>query len=324
VEGYMDALALWEAGVKNVAATCGTALTAEHVRIIRGLCATAVLVFDSDTAGKTAAERSLPLFLNQGVAARVLVLPDGHDPDTFVRESGADAFSALAEKSRDLFSYLADMAVARHGTSPEGRARVAAEMTAHLAGLDDPVMRSAQVKELASRLNVDEEAVLSRLREAAGARAGNRMPPIDPLQGQEAGPMARMERRVLGVMRQSPAARRQVAEWGLAAHFRDPDHRALAEKMIQALDPAGQGEGPDVLSLAETEQQRRILARLAWEECPPDERGCEALVRQFAAQVRKERTRRLTEKIREAESRGDTSAIQELYGEIQNIRRLWG
>ncbi|MBM2838705.1 MAG: primase [Deltaproteobacteria bacterium] len=92
VEGYMDLLSLHEAGIKNSVATLGTALTAGHLRLIKRLSSNIVTVFDADQAGVKATLRSIDLFITEGVNATVLTMPEGHDPDTFVREKGIEGF----------------------------------------------------------------------------------------------------------------------------------------------------------------------------------------------------------------------------------------
>ena len=91
VEGYLDVIALHEAGIHNVVATCGTALTIEQARMMRRYVSEVVTLFDGDTAGKRAAARAFPIFIEAGIWAKGLTLPDGEDPDTFVRKAGADA-----------------------------------------------------------------------------------------------------------------------------------------------------------------------------------------------------------------------------------------
>ena len=92
VEGYTDALALNMHEFKEVVATLGTALTDNHIRALKGYAREAVVVFDPDSAGKTAAMKSLSAFLNEGLASKVMILPEGDDPDSFVNKHGLDGF----------------------------------------------------------------------------------------------------------------------------------------------------------------------------------------------------------------------------------------
>ena len=103
VEGYMDLLALYSNGIKNVVATLGTALTENHVRLLKRWTQNVVLVFDGDQAGQTASERSLVQFFKHDMMPQIFVLPEGKDPDDFVNEEGRDRFIEKAKESEDLF-----------------------------------------------------------------------------------------------------------------------------------------------------------------------------------------------------------------------------
>src|SRR5207247_4492534 len=105
VEGYFDAMALHQAGLANLVATLGTALTSEHVDLIRRFTRRAVLLFDPDAAGVRAALRTPALVLGSGLAVRVGMLPEGEDPDTFIRSRGQEACTALARPAASLTNF---------------------------------------------------------------------------------------------------------------------------------------------------------------------------------------------------------------------------
>src|SRR6185369_138039 len=93
VEGYFDHLALFQAGVRNAVATCGTALTGGHQKLLQRYAGKVYTLFDADSAGKKATFRAMELFLEGGLPASVVELPAGDDPDSFLRKEGADAFA---------------------------------------------------------------------------------------------------------------------------------------------------------------------------------------------------------------------------------------
>ena len=106
VEGYTDFLALWENGFKNTVATLGTALTDFHAGLLKRYVGTVILVFDGDSAGLRASERSLPLLLQAGLKVKILSLPEGKDPDDFIRANGKQAFQKSLDSAQDLFFFL--------------------------------------------------------------------------------------------------------------------------------------------------------------------------------------------------------------------------
>ena len=129
VEGYFDVIALSQAGVKNVVAPLGTALTSGHVQSIRRMAKTVVLLFDGDAAGVSAVLRTLDLFLNTGIAVKVMVLPSGEDPDTFIRSKGIEPFVKLETDAPDLLEFAVGASLDRcHVESVEDRIRSADEV----------------------------------------------------------------------------------------------------------------------------------------------------------------------------------------------------
>ncbi|MCP4672911.1 MAG: DNA primase [Desulfobacula sp.] len=165
VEGYFDFLSLYQHGIKNCVASLGTALTHEHVRILKGYASKMILVFDSDAAGISAAKRSIKIFMKEGVDIRILVLPEESDPDSYVMEHGQEAFNGLALKAKTIMQFLLQISIDTHGSSVEGRIKILNDMKPYLITIQDAALRSLYIKELAETLNIDENAVLEKVRE---------------------------------------------------------------------------------------------------------------------------------------------------------------
>lgn len=151
VEGYFDLLGLAAHGIREVVATCGTALTPQHLEVIRRYNPRQViLLYDGDEAGRKAAVRVLPLFLNAGIPGRYAGLPQGEDPDTWVAKIGGDAFRLFLEKSAPLAEYYINEVLA-----PKARDMSAAERAALLKQVA-PIFRSVkdavELTEYVSRL----------------------------------------------------------------------------------------------------------------------------------------------------------------------------
>lgn len=154
VEGYFDVLRCVDAGIQNVVATCGTALTAEQAALIRRYVPEVLLVFDGDPAGVQAALKGVGILVAAGLGVRSLVLPDGLDPDDFIRERGVDAFLAAAEEAPDFVTFYTRMNEART-QSIEGRTEVARELFAIFVGIDDELRRDEYLKHMARELGLD-------------------------------------------------------------------------------------------------------------------------------------------------------------------------
>ena len=171
VEGYMDWLALRKHGLGEVVATLGTALTAKHVRKLKGYSREAVVVFDSDEAGKAAVLKSLPIFSNEGLSARAVVLPDGHDPDSFVNENGLTPFLELLDQASAMLDFYLEQKLTPTD-SDEEKVRVLKEILPVLSEIRDFTLRSLYVRRVSERAGIKEEIVWFELKRFVGNPPG--------------------------------------------------------------------------------------------------------------------------------------------------------
>jgi DNA primase len=164
-EGQLDLISAFEAGVQNVTAPQGTAFTAQQARLLRRFAESVVLCFDSDTAGRKAVERSLPALLAVGLAVRVARVPAGEDPDSLVRNQGAEALRKVVAGARDSFDDALDEELAP-GASPQRRAALARKLAAFVKIIDDPALREAVSTRVRARLELTESVFTTLVKEA--------------------------------------------------------------------------------------------------------------------------------------------------------------
>ena len=163
VEGYFDAIALHQAGLTHTVATLGTALTVEHIQALRRFADKVVLLFDPDAAGVRAALRGLDLFVNSGLGVKVITLPVGEDPDTFVRREGAGAFAQLEAEAPSLLDYALNHTVKQAGDgSLESRIRSVDEVLRILQKSEHPIERQERIKIVSERLGISEARLIER------------------------------------------------------------------------------------------------------------------------------------------------------------------
>jgi len=162
VEGYMDLLALMKNDITYAVATLGTALTPYHVRKLRGYTNRVVVVFDSDNAGKKAAMKTLPLFANEGMSASVLVLPNGHDPDTFLNEKGRKEFLLLLKNAVPMLDFYLAMEITGNDSDVE-TIRVLKNFFPVLSTLNSDALRSIYVRRFAEKTGLRESIIWSEL-----------------------------------------------------------------------------------------------------------------------------------------------------------------
>jgi DNA primase len=166
-EGQVDTISCHEAGIANVVAPQGTALTEQHARILKRYAEEVVLMFDADTAGQNAIVRSAEPLWEAGMAIRVAVLPVGHDPDSFVKACGAEKLKNLVTKAPSFFVYLLERLSKQHDPNTDrGKVQIAHQMVAWLERIPSPILRSTYVQQTAARLDVPEEAIRQELRRA--------------------------------------------------------------------------------------------------------------------------------------------------------------
>ncbi|MCF8045471.1 MAG: DNA primase [Desulfarculaceae bacterium] len=323
VEGYFDFLSLFQHGIRNAAATLGTALTKEHVRILKGFTSQAVLVFDSDEAGINAAKKSIDLFVNEGVAVKILVLPDGKDPDSFVMEQGAEVFEKEAENALSAVDFLTRVAVKKYGTSIEGRIRVLEEVVPFLASMEDYALRSLHIREIAENLDIDENAVMEKVKEGfrTDRKKGNLS--VETAETEKSLDSDRRESQVLSMMIRYPGLRDEIRQRGVLDCFYSEKLKAIGEKVL-ATDPDDDHFMNRLMTSAETQEERETMAGLAMTDTfETDGVGEKAVaLMNRIVKIRKKRENRLTKQIKQAEKNCDTDPFELLAQKQEEIRRL--
>jgi DNA primase len=171
VEGYFDVAQAIQAGITNVVASSGTALTPVQARLLKRFASKVVLSFDPDAAGQGAAARTSELLVAEGFQVNVAVLPAGADPDTFIRKSGGAAYQEKLRNSRQYLEYLLDRTAAEHDFSKDDSRRdFLGRMLAIAARIPDAAARDQFADRLAHKARITEEVVRSEIRKAAVQR----------------------------------------------------------------------------------------------------------------------------------------------------------
>jgi DNA primase len=340
VEGYFDLLALHQNGFENSVATLGTSITKDHVHILRNVIGKdghVVLVFDSDEAGMKAALRSLGIFMNAEVDANIMLLPSGHDPDSYLFEFGYESFFAIAKNAKSLISFLIDALIEKYGLTVEGKIRVISEMRETLAAIDDSVARSLYIKELAERVGIEETAVLEKVRELSfrNSRSARK----DTFSNNDVvrnhrkngfqkadrktsfyGKWARLEQQIISMMLQFPPVLSEIAERGLLDLFEDNRLKAIGD-LILAHQDFSDTNIVDVINLIEDNDVRGIVASMAFKENHWDYDGCLNILNRFES-IRHKKETTLINKIKEAEENNDLELLSKLLSKKHKMAVL--
>ena len=246
VEGYMDAVMAHQHGVRNVVGVLGTALSRDHVKVLRRFVDEAVLLFDADNAGQSAASRSIDAFAAEELAVRVAVIPDGLDPDEFLEQRGVDAFNALIAQAVDGMAYKLGrvMSALPAGTTTAGvpMARALDDVLATAAQMPNPVARAQEVRKLASATGLSERAIAERLEALVAQQSARARPAPEESRAAPRGRDAELE--LLVVMVQYPATVDAVRESLHPERIRNDSVRALIDRIFHLTEagPVGPSE----------------------------------------------------------------------------------
>ena len=171
VEGYADVLSVHQAGIENVVASSGTSLTVEQIRLIKRFTENITILYDGDEAGIKASLRGLDMILEEGLNVKVVLFPDGDDPDSFVQKFGSAAFKTHVEESKkDFILFKTSILLKDAGKDPIKRAGIIREVVESIAKIPDGIKASVFVRECSSLLQIEERVLISELNKIRAAK----------------------------------------------------------------------------------------------------------------------------------------------------------
>jgi DNA primase len=318
VEGYMDVIGAYAAGVPEAVAPCGTALTAQQVRALRRLAGMAVVNFDPDAAGANATEKSLQLLLDEGFRVRVAALEGGLDPDEYVKANGADAYRDRLGNAQPYFHWLAGRARQRFDIrTSEGKVQALEFLLPRVRQVADRVERAALANELAAVLGVEQGLLLEQFRRAAGGRGEERIE-IPALA------VAPAEKMLLELFLHSAAVRERVfPALGQYPRLLESAAREIWEAILAF--PDAESFHWQQLEEKLSPPSRTLMAAMAFaDHLHTDENvmeQAEACLAQLGAGSRKALISELKQRVREAEQRGAIMEALQIAEELNRLER---
>ncbi len=322
VEGYFDVISLWNAGVRNALASLGTALTSDQVHLLKRYTRDVAVIFDSDPAGRKALDRSLELFLAADVEARAVFLPDGADPDDFVRSSGAEPLEELVQGSPTFMDYYLET-LAGSGSTVSARTTAAQSAVAMLAKVDDPIKRNLLLKRVSEKTGLDQSVLKRQVGKTVGTRettvaAGN---PKDPQP--EPDPL---ELTLVLLMIEHPFRIPDVIGSGVLDHFADGALHAFAETLADAFSRDGRIDVATLAMEIPEEGVRQSILRSLVQKQPLDETLVERFLSDSIGQIRRKWFRRQHEQLRQnllgAQEREDGVLCEALLREKERLLNM--
>ncbi|MBI4238050.1 MAG: DNA primase [Deltaproteobacteria bacterium] len=312
VEGYLDVLALHLAGLEETIAPLGTALTADHLRLIMRATRNVWFAYDGDAAGRQAAQRSLLLCLDVGLIPRMVRLPDGDDPDTVMRREGREAFVARLDAAPTVFEWLIDDLVVLAGTDTIGRVRAVDALRPYFARLRDAVQEAVYMERVARAVGIEGSVVQRAL------RSGTAVLP-SPVHARErtlvdaTRPLPLVERRCLEFLLQVPAGMGPIVRELSPQDFQHPTARRIATHLWTAYEADGELRVGSVLARETDEAVRRVVAELALTEGQYEDSGpSHELASQLAGAMRRTQHQETCEQLNAAIAAAERGAQGEV------------
>ena len=329
VEGQMDCISVYNAGIQNVIATSGTAFTEIQVKLLKKYTEQIVLNFDPDTAGANAAEKSLSMLIAEDFNIRVVTLEQGFDPDLFIRKKGKEAYEAAVRGSQRYFDYLVDRARAKFPVrTAEGKQKAINYLLPYVQRVPSRIVRDEMAADLAQKLQIDSAVLRQELKHVAGSRSGA------SVSAPKESPLTDVERVLIRALTSGEEFNVSYEDENHEHHTFSPSeqahftltnehlHRGLAtEALFEALLKAS-AEGLDPMSLPLSETDHRLLATVLMND--HEEITAELLHSSIEALRRRhleQRQRELKAQIAEAERRSNNAEVMQLLQQKLDIDR---
>jgi DNA primase len=323
MEGYMDVIAAHQMGITNAVASLGTALTTEQIKCINRYTYQTIICYDADQAGENAALRGLDLLHEQGCQVRVIRIPQGKDPDDFIRQHGESAFRQLIEKAFSLYEYkFANNMEKFDKDTMAGKIAIIQAMLPDLAKEKSPVARQGYISLMSESLSFPEAAIKEELRRhlrGIQTQPNKIVRTVPTPKGFE-----QAEKAVMRILIQNPALLQAFEAAGGADLF----HHQEAQELyltFQALLQAGYDHltSEDLVALTENEEQRQWLTGiLLEEEIPGDDHKIfqDSLFTLQRHQIDK-KIKILMEELTQLEKAGDNSGACAIMQKISGLNK---
>ena len=311
VEGYFDVIVSHQYGFSNAVAPLGTALTTGHLQKLKRFTKKAVLVFDGDEAGKAAARRSIPLLLEQGFGAKILLLPEKDDPDSFLRREGASPFATLLSGSRSVVDFLL-------GTAKKEKAEAVRDALEVIASAGDAIMKEELTRELSEKTGIRETVIREEMK-----KAGKGLKEKTRTGGASLSPCPRPfgcdeEVLLLSAAISFPEKTGSILRAVPVGEFRNPTVRNIFGKL--GAEDGGVRLNEMISSLEE--EERVLVTRLTVNpgfDIDAVDKNIEDCVRRIGERKLDARLRQVHEEIKRAEGRGEKDLLDTLLPERQKL-----
>ncbi len=318
VEGYMDLLALYQAGFLNVVASSGTSLTVQQAKLLLRYASKATIVYDGDTAGTNATLRGLDILVEQGLMVKIARLPAGEDPDSFLNKYGKNKFSNMLEEAVDIITYrIGILEDQLDSASIDGKTEIAKNILPTISKITDSIRKSEYIKYLAEKLSLNEASVLDeigKIKSQASERTSYN-PSASLL------PTERIEKHLLQLMLEDTGIVKKVRQSLVVEDFLNNDYRQIA-KLLFKLDTTGKIQShKNILNQLKNDALKDVVTGLIMETIPHSEKEKE--INQIIAKLKEKKiNKRIKELNASLEKTKETGEIKSILKQIMEQKEL--
>jgi len=326
VEGYLDLIIPLQYGVKNIVASLGTSLTQEQIRFLRRYTKNAVVIFDPDKAGELATLRSLDLLLEEGLNVGVVRLPQGFDPDSFVKKYGPEEFRQRIKDAKNLFDYKMSVLLSKYNkTVLEDKAKIVGEMLPIISKVPNAVLKAGYIKNLAGALLIDEEAVKQELKKVRSdyPAARTKESKIEVKTETQTKKFRQSEKILAGILIDDNKCIKLVREKLCLEEFQDPVVRKIMDVLFKCSDQSKRVTPGKLINYLEDTEAHSFIPELVdtIEAVMDRQKTLDDCIVRIKRDNLKGKLNRLQVEIALAQGRDDEERINKLIAECNDLVR---
>lgn len=308
----------WVNGVQNVVATCGTALTAQQALLLKPFTARVVLVFDADPAGHAAAERGFEVLQEHGLSVFVAVLPEGHDPDSLIREQGKDAFLKLIQDAQPFVHYVLDRILRSAETrTTEDKVGAINRVLPVLAKINNSVERSEHIRYVAEKVGVEDRAFLEEMRKSLAQNKNRVDAPVSSKKGNHD-----PEWYLIQLMLADTEAARDIAANVALTEYENPVYQGTANLLYGLIERDQPLRVDRLIDRTDQPEVKSVLTQVGMEPILFDnvKKAAADCIHEIRKRAIDNKINDLKKQRNEAERAGQTDRSRELHQQMREIQ----
>ena len=316
VEGYFDLIALYQHGFRNVVATLGTAITENQLSRLRNYTENITLMLDGDVAGVKSALRLIGIFSDMDIQGTMIVLPSGHDPDSYVRKEGMKGIQKVIENKKSILDYFFDYAKNKYGVDKlEGKIAFIKAVMPHIETIQDGIKKRLYIKRLSELTNIEEQHLWDGMK---GSK--------DSIVSDKDTSQSIIGKRIIGILLNNPDLIRLCKEKSVIEYIKDNRTKEVLTNIFQYFQQGRELVVSSFIQAIENDTLRELVLSALLDSTEYDEVENEKIIYDFFRYLERafiiEESQKITEKMSVAEKKGDEKEMMELLQRKRQILDL--